>query len=85
MRAQEIVRSLAEDVEEELGHAWRFAHRIKELYGIVPGSREFRAEQSLTATDGVDHITQDMVIEILHDEQRHRRLFVGFLREYQSG
>jgi bacterioferritin len=25
-----------------------------------------------------------MVIEILHDEQGHRRLFEGFLREYEA-
>ena len=35
-------------------------------------------------TDGVDPVTQDMVIEILHDEQGHRRLFEGFLREYEA-
>jgi hypothetical protein len=25
-----------------------------------------------------------MVIAILHDEERHRRLFEGFLREYED-
>ena len=35
-------------------------------------------------TDGVDHVTQDMVIAILRDEQGHRRLFEGFLREYEA-
>jgi bacterioferritin len=115
VRAQEIKESLAEDVEEELGHAKRFAERIKELYGVVPGSEEFRAEQTylqppeeqtdivhvirgvikaetgaiehytrvVEETDQVDPVTQDMVIEILHDEQAHRRLFEGFLREYE--
>jgi bacterioferritin len=34
-------------------------------------------------TDGVDHVTQDMVIAILEDEQGHRRLLEGFLREYE--
>ena len=29
-------------------------------------------------------MTQDMVIAILRDEQGHRRLFEGFLREYQA-
>ncbi len=29
-------------------------------------------------------MTQDMVIAILHDEQGHRRLFEGFLREYEA-
>ena len=114
--AQEIKESLAEDVQEELGHAQRFADRIKELYGVVPGSQEFKAEQSylqppeeqtdvihvirgvieaetgaiehytelVEVTDGVDPVTQDMVIEILHDEQGHRRLFEGFLRGYEK-
>jgi bacterioferritin len=116
VRAQEIVESLAEDVQEELGHAQQFAQRIKELYGVVPGSLEFHAEQSylqppehqtdivhvikgvieaetgaiehytriIEATDGLDWVTQDMVIEILHDEEGHRRLFEGFLREYEA-
>ena len=34
--------------------------------------------------DGVDWVTQDMVIEILHDEEGHKRLFEGFLREYEA-
>ena len=29
-------------------------------------------------------MTQDMTIEILHDEQGHKRLFEGFLREYEA-
>ncbi len=46
VRAQEIKESLAADVQEELGHAQQFADRIKELYGVVPGSEKFVAEQS---------------------------------------
>ena len=45
VRAQEIRESLEQDIAEELGHAKQFAVRIKELYGIVPGSQEFSAEQ----------------------------------------
>ncbi len=44
--AREIAESLEEDVQEELGHAQQFAVRIKELYGVVPGSQEFAAGQS---------------------------------------
>ena len=116
VRAQEIKESLAEDIQEELGHAQRFAERIKELYGVIPGSEEFSPEQSylqppehqtdvvhvvrgvieaetgaiehytriVEVTDPVDPVTNDMVIEILHDEQGHRRLFEGFLREYEA-
>src|ERR687896_1255760 len=46
VRAQEIIESLEADVQEELGHARQFGERIKELYGVVPGSLEFKAEQS---------------------------------------
>ena len=116
VRAQEIIESLAEDVQEELGHARQFGERIKELYGVVPGSLDFRAEQTylqppehqtdivhvikgvieaesgaiehynriVEFCDDKDLVTQDMVITILHDEERHRRLFEGFLREYQA-
>jgi bacterioferritin len=45
VRAREVADSLAADVAEELGHAQTFARRIKELYGTVPGSGEFRATQ----------------------------------------
>jgi bacterioferritin len=115
VRAQEIRESLAEDIKEELGHAEEFAKRIKELYGVVPGSEGFSAEQSflqppehqtdvihvirgvikaetgaiehytrlIEVTDGIDPVTQDMVTTILRDEQGHRRLFEGFLREYE--
>ena len=34
--------------------------------------------------DGLDSVTQDMVIAILRDEEGHRRLFEGFLREYEK-
>ena len=34
--------------------------------------------------EGVDYVTQDMVIEILGGEEDHRREFVGFLREYEK-
>jgi bacterioferritin len=116
VRAQEIVESLRQDIQEELGHAQQFASRIKELYGVVPGSLEFAAEQShlqppehqtdivhvikgvieaetgaiehynriIQETDDIDPVTQDMVIAILRDEEGHRRLFEGYLREYEA-
>ncbi len=116
VRAQEIKESLEEDIQEELGHAQQFAARIKELYGVVPGSMDFKASQTylqppeeqtdvvhvikgvieaetgaiehytriVEETDEVDLVTQDMVIDILRDEQGHRRLFEGFLREYEA-
>jgi len=46
VRASEIKESLQQDITEELGHAQQFAARIKELYGVVPGSKQFSAEQT---------------------------------------
>ena len=46
IRAEEIAGALASDVDDELGHARRFAERIKELYGTPPGSMDFSAEQT---------------------------------------
>jgi bacterioferritin len=116
VRAQEIKESLEQDIQEELGHAQQFGQRIKELYGVVPGSLDFVAEQKylqppdqqtdvvhvirgvieaetgaiehynriIEFTDGIDFVTQDMVIDILRDEEGHRRLFEGFLREFEA-
>jgi len=115
IRAREIVDSLQQDIQEELDHAQQFATRIKELYGVVPGSLDFNAEQTylqppdrqtdivhvikgvieaesgaidfynqvIEATEGVDPVTNDMVIAILRDEEGHKRLFEGFLRELE--
>ncbi|MDX6645945.1 MAG: bacterioferritin [Miltoncostaeaceae bacterium] len=115
IRAQEIRESLEEDIQEELGHAQEFGRRIKELYGVVPGSLDFQAQQTylqppdsqidivhvirgviaaengaiehytkiIEVCEGADYVTQDMVIDILRDEERHRRLFEGFLREFE--
>ncbi len=46
VKAQEVIESLEEDVQEELDHAQQFAERIKELWGTVPGSMQFSAEQT---------------------------------------
>src|SRR3712207_9468099 len=45
VRAQEVKENIEEDIQEELTHAQQFASRIKELYGVVPGSMDFRASQ----------------------------------------
>lgn len=45
VRAEEIKKSLAADVQEELGHASQIANRIKTIDGRVPGSEHFKAVQ----------------------------------------
>lgn len=45
VRAEEIKKSLAVDVAEELLHAQTIAKRIKELGGVVPGSLDIKPSQ----------------------------------------
>lgn len=42
-------------------------------------------ERLIKLSEGTDYATQDMAIEILSDEQEHRREFLGFLKEYERG
>lgn len=115
VRAEEIKKALAADIQEELNHAMLLAKRIKVLGGRVPGSLELERDQTsmqppqdstdlisvikgvIAAEDGaiqqyekiiklcdqVDFVTQDIVVEILGDEQEHRRAFVGYLTEFE--
>lgn len=46
VRAEEIKKSLAADVTEEITHAQTLAKRIHILGGTVPGSMEFKASQN---------------------------------------
>jgi bacterioferritin len=59
VRAEEIAENLANDVQEELGHAKLFAERIKDLYGTPPGSMDFTPEQTYLQTheDGTDVVS----------------------------
>ena len=117
VRSDVIKKALAGDVNTEVLHAQKLAHRIKTIGGRVPGSLEnprdqkfllppkdptdvvavikgvIKAEQSaidqynkiIRMCEGRDYVTQDMVIEILGDEEQHRREFLGFLKEYSKG
>ena len=46
VRAEEIKKSLALDITEEIAHAQTLAKRIKEVGGIVPGSLDLKPEQT---------------------------------------
>jgi bacterioferritin len=115
VRAEEIKKSLAADVTEEIMHAQQLGQRIKQLGGLVPGSAAVKlgnqiqptdnttdvvgvikavidAEEKacahynkiIRATDGEDYVTQDLCIRLLADEEEHRILFCGFLKEYET-
>lgn len=57
---------------------------IAVIKGVIAAEEEAIAiyEHIIRICDGKDFATQDMAIEILADEQEHRREFVGFLKEY---
>lgn len=116
VRAEEIKKSLAADITEEITHAQTLARRIKELDGLVEGSSLFKAEQVflqpkedttdvvsviegvieaekgaiaqynriIKMCDGVDYVTQDLVISLLAQEESHMIEFRGFLKEYKK-
>lgn len=114
VRAEEIKKSLAADVTEELSHAQMLAKRLKELGNSIPGSKDFKARQNslqppaettdvaqvikgvidaenaaieqynkiISLCEGKDYVTQDLAVKILSDEESHRTVFAGFLKEY---
>ncbi|MCS7053598.1 MAG: ferritin-like domain-containing protein [Ignavibacterium sp.] len=116
VRAEEIKKSLAADITEEITHAQTLAKRIKELDGLVEGSNFFKPEQVflqpnedttdvvsviegvieaekgaiaqynkiIKMCEGVDYVTQDLVIGLLAQEESHLIEFRGFLKEYKK-
>ena len=111
--AEEVKKSLEQEIVTKLKHGRHLAKRIKVLGGRVPGSLELPRDQNLlqppldstdvmaviqgvisvkeaaisqyqkviTLTDGLDYVTQDMVIDLLSDEQEHLRSFLGLLTQ----
>jgi bacterioferritin len=59
VRAEEIKKSLAADIQEEIGHAQMLARRIKVLGGRVPGSLELERNQKFMQPpkDSTDLVT----------------------------
>ena len=116
IRAEEIKKSLATDIQIEITHAQELAARIKEIGGTVPGSFAFKPEQAalqppedstdlistirgvieaenlaidqynkiIRMCDGIDYVTQDLCVKLLADEEKHRREFRGFLKEFEK-
>jgi len=115
IRAKHVRDALAEEVEDELGHAKQLAERIKVLEGRIPGSLDFEYDQKglqppenpldvkqviegviaaeeeaiehyqklIEASGEIDPVTEDLAIALKGDEEGHRRLFAGFLAEFE--
>ncbi len=66
--AEEIKRALAEDVQEELGHARRLAERIKQLHGQVPVAGELELNHSQLESAQLTMDIESVVRSVLADE-----------------
>ena len=55
------------------------------IKGVIKAEEDAIAQYNklIKLCDGVDYVTQDMVIGILGGEEDHRREFIGFLKEYE--
>lgn len=116
VRAEEIKKALALEIQDEIGHAQTLAKRIKEIGGTIPGSFDIKTNQKslqpiedttdveyvikgvidaensaikgynklIKDCDGIDYVTQDLVITLLGDEESHRTIFEGYLKEYKK-
>jgi bacterioferritin len=58
---------------------------VSVIKGVIAAEEAAIAQYNkiIKMCEGVDYVTQDMVINILAGEEDHRREFVGFLKEYE--
>ena len=68
VRAEEIKKSLAADITEELSHAQMLGQRIKQLGGLLPGSASITMGQQRQPTDDTTDVVG--VIEAVIEAER---------------
>ena len=56
VRAEEIKKSLAIDITEELGHATQLGNRIKQVGGLVPGSLKVKLGNQKQPTENTTDV-----------------------------
>lgn len=56
------------------------------IKGVIDAENEAVAgyNKLIQDCDGIDYVTQDMVISLLADEESHRTIFEGYLKEYSK-
>jgi bacterioferritin len=57
VRAEEIKKSLAADITEELGHATQLGNRLKQIGGLVPGSLKVKLGNQTQPTENTTDVT----------------------------
>lgn len=68
VRAEEIKKSLADDVTEELGHARLLANRLKQIGGRVPTSMGLDFDQSALQANGDTTDVRSVIEGVLEAE-----------------
>ncbi|MEQ8787263.1 MAG: ferritin-like domain-containing protein [Pirellulaceae bacterium] len=69
VRAEEVKNALAGDITEELGHAQRLAHRIKQLGGGVPGFTGLKATGGELETQSDSTDVEAAIRRVIDDEK----------------
>ncbi|MCR9118014.1 MAG: rubrerythrin [bacterium] len=69
VRAEEIKKSLAADITEELMHAQQLAKRIKQLGGLVPGSADVKIGSQVQPSEKTTDVVH--AIEAVIDAEEH--------------
>ena len=69
VRAEEIKKSLAADVTEEIGHAQQLGQRIKQLGGLVPGSAAVKLGQQIQPTSNTTDVV-GVIKAVIDAEQK---------------
>ena len=80
VRAEEIEKSLAADITEEIMHAQQLGQRIKQLGGLVPGSAAVKLGQQIQPSSN----TTDVVGVIKAVIQRRRACLCAISEDYPS-
>jgi len=84
LRAEEVKEALARDVTDELGHAQRLAHRMKELHHCPPGSMKLeRTQQQLQPPGDPTDITS-VVRGVVAYEKEAIDLYNQIIRECEG-
>lgn len=59
---------------------------VSVIRGVIEAEEQAIAgyKRLIELCEGEDYPTQDLAIDLMADEQEHRREFIGFLKEYES-
>lgn len=59
---------------------------VSVIRGVIEAEEQAIAgyKRLIELCEGEDYPTQDLAIDLMADEQEHRREFLGFLKEYES-